>query len=271
MLCRDCEKLKKFPTENVEPLYLWYQHEEFGHKPSLQDLRRSAEYGCYFCDILIARIRLARKGEPGTWEHFMSNSICDVRCMWEIPDGEWRVPETLHVAVVDKIGVGGGPLSVVWIELDPHLDHGEQHVRSFRAGVDICADVARRPEFAGQLNVRVMPLAYASLREVEKLLQSWIRLCDTHHPSCNTLQTSRERSFLLSRTIDVGPPDGSMVPHLAVHEKWTSAAAQSNLRLTPWVTLSYRWGVDDMPPTITTLNVSAAFRGQHCRRSFKIQ
>jgi hypothetical protein len=69
--------------------------------------------------------------------------------------------------------------------------------------------------------------AFSNSDECFQLLQMWLRRCLEE-------QEPQASSFVPTRTIDVGPPDGTQDPRLVVHA--------ANSASFPWVTLSHCWG-----------------------------
>jgi hypothetical protein len=52
-----------------------------------------------------------------------------------------------------------------------------------------------------------------------KMLKHWLGRCVLEHPNCkHPERRDEENPVLLTRVIDVGPPDGSMEPRLYVTE-----------------------------------------------------
>jgi hypothetical protein len=69
--------------------------------------------------------------------------------------------------------------------------------------------------------------AFSNSDECCRLLQMWLQRCLEE-------QSPEQSSFIPTRTIDVGPPDGTQEPRLVVHP--------TNSASFPWVTLSHCWG-----------------------------
>jgi len=79
-------------------------------------------------------------------------------------------------------------------------------------------------------------LSPSNSRKAYECIKSWLSCCTRNHTLC-----MRREPRLPTRVIDIGPPDGSQNPFLF----------ESNGKITPYVALSYCWGLQQMFITVT--------------------
>ncbi|KAF2758856.1 HET-domain-containing protein [Pseudovirgaria hyperparasitica] len=222
MTCEPCRTIWARP-ERLEIYDTGKQHGCLLHD-SFSQLQKSVSSGCELCQLLLQHIANVIDEEQNNKHR------------------EKILPESslfrLHIGILTtgaQTNHHSGS-STLFARVDVRSRYGKKSFDLFKHGWDEFFEVVvdrsvAYKSLSGSIFGRVVVEDPTSIAHVD-LIKSWVSECSEKHELCRTRLAER---CLPSRTIDVGPADGSENPRLVLNIRDESQEIA-------WIALSHRWG-----------------------------